>query len=175
MKNQPFAARKRLVCWGGAALALLAISSPALPKYLIWNASSSMPKGLYLVLPEHNIRRGQIVAIMPPPTLGQWMNDRQYLPLGMPLLKPVVATKGHQVCRIGGLVSVHGEAIALAKNSDSHGRALPVWQGCVWVKDGELFALSTHSPDSLDGRYFGTLPTSSLQGRAFPIWTEEAK
>ena len=28
-------------------------------------------------------------------------------------------------------------------------------------------------PDSLDGRYFGPLPASSIIGRAVPLWTDE--
>ena len=28
--------------------------------------------------------------------------------------------------------------------------------------------------DSLDGRYFGVLPASSIIGRATPVWTDEA-
>ena len=28
--------------------------------------------------------------------------------------------------------------------------------------------------DSLDGRYFGVLPASSIIGRAAPVWTDEA-
>jgi len=28
-------------------------------------------------------------------------------------------------------------------------------------------------PDSLDGRYFGPIPTSSVIGRALPLWTDE--
>ena len=29
-------------------------------------------------------------------------------------------------------------------------------------------------PDSLDGRYFGALPVSSIVARAVPLWTDEA-
>ena len=28
-------------------------------------------------------------------------------------------------------------------------------------------------PDSLDGRYFGPIPASSVIGRALPLWTDE--
>jgi type IV secretory pathway protease TraF len=29
-------------------------------------------------------------------------------------------------------------------------------------------------PDSLDGRYFGPLPTTAIVARAVPLWTDEA-
>ena len=38
---------------------------------------------------------------------------------------------------------------------------------------GELFAMNPQSPDSLDGRYFGVIPRSSVVGQAIPVWTEE--
>jgi type IV secretory pathway protease TraF len=30
------------------------------------------------------------------------------------------------------------------------------------------------APDSLDGRYFGSLPATSIVARAVPLWTDEA-
>ena len=29
------------------------------------------------------------------------------------------------------------------------------------------------APDSLDGRYFGPLPTSTITARVVPVWTDE--
>jgi type IV secretory pathway protease TraF len=53
------------------------------------------------------------------------------------------------------------------------GRPLPVWQGCRMIADGEVFLMNWLSADSLDGRYFGSLPAASIVGRAVPIWTFE--
>jgi type IV secretory pathway protease TraF len=33
--------------------------------------------------------------------------------------------------------------------------------------------MNWQSKDSLDGRYFGPIPASSIIGRALPIWTDE--
>ena len=41
------------------------------------------------------------------------------------------------------------------------------------VGDGDLFLMNWQSDDSLDGRYFGFLPASSVIGRAMPVWTWE--
>ena len=38
---------------------------------------------------------------------------------------------------------------------------------------GEVFLMNPGVPDSLDGRYFGPLPASSIIGRAAPVWTDE--
>ena len=55
----------------------------------------------------------------------------------------------------------------------SCGRPLPVWQGCRVVAGGEVFLMNRQSEDSLDGRYFGPLPTTTIVGRADPLWTDE--
>ena len=67
-----------------------------------------------------------------------------------------------------------GEALrGEAKDRDGRGRPLPKWQGCRVVGDGDLFLMNWQSDDSLDGRYFGFLPASSVIGRAMPVWTWE--
>ena len=53
------------------------------------------------------------------------------------------------------------------------GRDLPVWQGCRVIGDGEIFLMNWEVGDSLDGRYFGPIPASSVIGRALPLWTDE--
>jgi type IV secretory pathway protease TraF len=35
--------------------------------------------------------------------------------------------------------------------------------------------MNSQSVASLDGRYFGPLPTTTIVGRADPIWIEEAQ
>ena len=48
-----------------------------------------------------------------------------------------------------------------------------VWQGCRVVAGDEVFLMNWQSRDSLDGRYFGLLPASTIAGRADPLWTRE--
>src|SRR5690606_34287394 len=56
---------------------------------------------------------------------------------------------------------------------DRVGRDLPVWQGCRVIGDSEIFLMNGQVRDSLDGRYFGPIPASSVIGRAIPLWTDE--
>jgi type IV secretory pathway protease TraF len=35
--------------------------------------------------------------------------------------------------------------------------------------------MNPQSADSLDGRYFGPLPTASIVGRAIPLWVNQTK
>ena len=61
--------------------------------------------------------------------------------------------------------------VALAQ--DRIGRPLPVWQGCRRLAASQVFLMNPRVPDSFDGRYFGPLLTSSIVGRAVPLWTDE--
>jgi len=164
---------KKFLKWGLAGIGFIALSSAALPTYLVWNASTSLPRGLYLILTDDNIRPGQIAVMKPTPALQDWMARRGYLPRDIPLLKQVAATRGTRVCRTGDIISVRAKPVAVAKHSDRWGRKLPVWQGCFVVGKDELFLLNARSADSLDGRYFGALPAKNMIGRAVAIWTPD--
>ena len=141
---------------------------------VIWNASASAPLGLYRIRPDSDPPVGALVAVAPPERLGRWMAERGYLGRDVPLLKHVTAKTGQRVCRIGVTVSVDGRVVAIALVRDRIGRPLPAWQGCRTLAAGELLLLNPDHPDSLDGRYFGPLPASTVLGRAIPILTRDA-
>jgi conjugative transfer signal peptidase TraF len=89
------------------------------------------------------------------------------------MLKRVLALPGQTVCRIGLTVTVDGVDVGQAHERDRRGRPLPAWHGCRAIADGDIFVMNWQSADSLDGRYFGPIPASSVIGRAVPLWTEE--
>ena len=151
-----------------AAFVIIAVADP-LPR-LIWNASASAPIGLYRIHPDRDPAIGTLVAITPPERLARWLSARGYLPEGVPLLKYVAAKTGQRVCRIGAVVRVDGRRVAIARLADGRGRPLPVWRGCRMLGPGEIFLLNPTVPDSLDGRYFGPLPASTVIGTATPLW-----
>jgi conjugative transfer signal peptidase TraF len=151
------------------SFAAIAVTDP-LPR-LVWNASASAPIGLYRIQPDRDPPLGSLIAIAPPPHLGRWMAARGYLGENVPLLKHVAAKAGQRICRIGGTVTIDGQSVATALARDRLGRPLPVWRGCRRLEAGELLLLNTAHPDSLDGRYFGPLPASTVLGRAVPMLT----
>ena len=142
---------------------------------LIWNASASVPIGLYRVQPIGDLRAGDLVMATPPEPLARFLAERGYLPLGVPLLKHIAAFPGQTICRIGRTISVDGIVIAEAFDRDRRGRDLPVWHGCRIIAEGEVFLINRHPEDSLDGRYFGSLPAISIAGRAIPVWVEKGE
>lgn len=144
----------------------------AFPLYL-WNASASVPVGLYRLQSIEERYVSELVAVMPPEPLATFLADGNYLPRGVPLLKHVLALPGQTVCRDGLTVTVDRVATGAARERDGRGRLLPVWQGCRVVAPGELFLMNWQSADSLDGRYFGPIPASAVIGRAHPVWIAE--
>ncbi|QNA82576.1 S26 family signal peptidase [Sphingomonas sp. So64.6b] len=157
-----------------AAVSVLGIASfvSFAPK-LIWNASASTPIGLYAIGAPGRLDVTDLVAVRPPEPLATFLSDGGYLPRGVPLLKHVAALPGQRVCRAGLAITVDAVPLGDALDRDRRGRPLPVWQGCRMVADGDLFLMNWEVRDSLDGRYFGPLPASSVIGRAIPVYTDE--
>lgn len=158
------------------ALSLLATSSiPHQRPVLLWNASASVPVGSYRTQPPRGIGMGDLVVVRPPARLAVFLDRGGYLPAGVPLLKRVAALPGQRVCRIGSTVSIDGRSVARALKNDQRGRPLPVWSGCFVLDRRSMFLLNRNRPDSLDGRYFGALASSTVVARAIPIWTEDGQ
>ncbi|CCD87219.1 Putative conjugal transfer protein TraF(fragment) [Bradyrhizobium sp. ORS 285] len=95
------------------------------------------------------------------------------VPVGVPMLKRILALPGQTVCRRALAIIVDGVEIGAARSNDHHGRPLPDWQGCRIVGDGQIFLMNWQSDSSLDGRYFGLTAMSDVVGRAVPAWTRE--
>ena len=137
--------------------------------HYIWNASESVPVGLYLVRPTARHAVTQLVVFEPPEPLATFLAECGYLPRGVPMLKRVLALHGQTVCRDQLTITVDTIEVGEARERDGGGRPLPIWHGCRVIADGEVFLMNWQSADSLDGRYFGVLTTTAIIGRAQPL------
>lgn len=163
---------------GLAALAWASFVSP-LPR-VIYNPTDSVPVGWYrvdpfdwLADPLHTpVQVDSIVLVPLPVEAATLAAQRDYLPLGIPLLKRVGAIAPQQVCVIGHSVRIDGVPVADTLPADHLGRPLPAWQQCRHLRRGELFLLSTTNPASFDSRYFGPVAASAVIGVAHPLWLE---
>ena len=155
-----------------AAILLLSTVGGATPHY-IWNASNSVPIGLYRLQPATDLTVTELVAVQPPDLLAAFLDLNGYLSLGVPMLKRVLALSGQTVCRHGVAIVVDGIDMGHAGERDGRGRPLPAWRGCRVIADGDIFVMNWQSADSLDSRYFGPLPASAVIGRAVAVWTDE--
>ncbi|WP_322419588.1 S26 family signal peptidase [Mesorhizobium huakuii] len=166
----------RAACIAAALAAVLATVAPAvveMPSLLLWNASASAPLGLYAIRKMAVPTAGALAVVEPPDKVARFAAKRGYLPLGVPMLKHIEGLPGQQVCRAGLLITINGLALGAALERDRKGRALPEWQGCRIIAAAEIFVMNRKVEDSLDGRYFGPFPASSIVGAALPLWTDE--
>ncbi|MEV8468573.1 S26 family signal peptidase [Fluviibacterium sp. DFM31] len=157
----------------GLSLGLLAVAQIDRAPRLIWNASASVPVGLYLVQASNPPSLGDLVAVRLPEDLSSWLVERGYVGADTLLLKRIVAVSGMTVCRDGLDIAIGGTVVAQAASDDRHGRPLPRWTGCVTLGSDEVFLLVAGVANSLDGRYFGPLSADTILGRAIPLWTYE--
>jgi conjugative transfer signal peptidase TraF len=140
---------------------------------IIWNASASVPVGLYVAIPAETIAHGDLVLVRPPEMLAAFLAERGYVVRGVPLLKHVAALPPQVVCVEGTAIMVDGETVAHRRGADRLGRPPPTWHGCRALEAGEVFLLNATEPDSFDGRYFGPLPRMSIVARLRPVWITE--
>lgn len=164
---------RRTIVWA-TALSVTLIVLPAIASWsprVLWNASASVPVGLYRLHSVGHLTLGDLVAVQPPPALSDYLDERGYLPRSVSLLKQVAALEGALVCRSGDTIIVDHLRLGHAHAQDRYGRDLPVWQGCHRLGAGEVFLLNPDAPDSLDGRYFGPLQLTAITARLTPLWT----
>lgn len=155
----------------GLSLGLLAAAQMDRVPRIIWNASASVPLGLYLVQSSKELSVGDLVAVRLSEEFASWALERSYIGANTLLLKRVAAVSGMTVCRDETDLCIDGTPVAQAAQTDRQGRALPRWTGCITIGPHEVFLLIASVPESLDGRYFGPLPADAILGQAIPIWT----
>jgi conjugative transfer signal peptidase TraF len=152
------------------ALGLLAIVTPRTGQpCLLWNASASVPIGLYELV-RRPPARGELAVIRLPDPVHALAVARGYLAAGALLIKPVAAGPGDIVCRHATMVTVNGHPVGRAHDADGLGRSLRRWSGCLTLTSGQVFVLS-NAPESFDGRYLGPTDVAHVLGVGRAIWT----
>jgi conjugative transfer signal peptidase TraF len=135
------------------------------------NVSPSVPVGLYRRLPLPDaVERGMLVIL--PVSVLPW--HRPKLPSFLrpvPLLKPVVAVEGDEVCVSEAGIWIRDQWYGPVL-TEANGLPLPhpLPDGCTTLAAGEVF-VATATDRSLDSRYFGPVQLEMIRARAIPVWT----
>jgi conjugative transfer signal peptidase TraF len=175
--SEPSARRRRLriAIWATAPVPLCAALAAVVPKpSVLWNATDSEPRGLYVRSPEAPVL-GRIVAFHAPASVFPYADERMGYLRRVPILKEIAATAGDTVCTLNGELRINGRRVAAILSRDSHGQPLPRWQACRRLRDGELFVHASHIPNSFDSRYYGPIRTREIVGVFRPVVTTSAK
>jgi conjugative transfer signal peptidase TraF len=145
-------------------LGVLVLTAVVSTRWVRLNLSSSVPLGFYrLERLAPPLQRGTLVVLPVPVAVRPW------LAWWRPLLKPVAALAGDEVCNVEGTLVIHGVSYGPIY-PEAEGRPLPHLDGCQVVPDGTVF-LASHAPRSLDSRYFSFVAISTLTAHAVPLWT----
>ena len=145
-------------------LGVLVLAAVVSTRWVRLNLSPSVPVGLYrLERLAPPLTRGTLVVLSAPASIRPWWRSLASL------LKPVAAVAGDEVCSVEGALVIHGEAYGPIY-TEADGKPLPHLDGCQVVPEGAVFLASTQ-PKSLDGRYFGMTPITTLTAQAVPLWT----
>ena len=157
-----------LAATAGAALLLLYPLNPR-PR-LVWNATPSAPIGLYAVSAPTQLRAGDLVVVRPPTAAARLAAVRDYVPLGVPLLKRIAAMPGERVCTDGAALWGPRGLTVQRLRRDRSGRVLPWWQGCGRMTGATYLLIMDRVQDSYDSRYFGPVARGRIVGKAHPLW-----
>ncbi len=98
-----------------------------------------------------------------------WVQKNGYIGMNWPMIKQVSALKGDEICRYGSEIFINNLHAAIALKQSRDGFVFPSWSGCFVLTASEVFLLNDN-PNSLDGRYFGVMHLSDLEGRGRLIW-----
>jgi conjugative transfer signal peptidase TraF len=155
------------ILFGSAAALAIAIVSARVPDIVLCNGTASMPVGFYL-RSNDPVALGSIVTVNVHEVARAYALERG-AGSAFRLLKRIAATDGNIVCADGDQITIDGEVRALRSARDSIGRALPSWSGCVQLREGQYLVLGD-SADSFEGRYFGIVSASDIEGVWRPIF-----
>ncbi|MEO0883036.1 MAG: S26 family signal peptidase [Pseudomonadota bacterium] len=155
----------------GALAVILAFSEFEPRPTLLYNPTSSAPKGWYIVDRNAGIKVGDLVAAFLPDKAADLAITRSYLPSDIPVIKTVWADAGTEYCVEQGWFKTDGRPPLRIHPLDSQGLMMPAYQnGCRRISRGHYLLISERIETSFDSRYFGEVGRESILGQADLIW-----
>ncbi len=142
------------------------------------NTTASFPVGLYWQL-DRPAGKGDRVLFCPPAepvfttALARGYLSPGFCPAGCgALIKRIVAVGGDHVAITPEGATVNGVPVPNSRQRamDPAGRSLPAYRLNSILPAGHVLLLSDHDAASFDGRYFGPVATTHLQGVVAPLW-----
>ena len=153
-------------------IALFAIGATFFARPLIiFNATDSLPHGLYLVVQKSLYERGDLVVFSVPKAVQNLVRQRRWLPDGAYLIKPIAGESGDVLSTKTGRCFVNSVDFGPVETVDRSGQPLPVFSISRRLQKDEI-AVVNPSPRSFDSRYFGPIKERDIIGVAVPIWTQ---
>lgn len=138
---------------------------------IIYNATDSLPHGLYLVVQKPDYECGDLVVFPIPESVKALVRQRHWLPDGAILIKPIAGESGDMLSTKSGRCLLNGVDFGMVETVDRTGQPLPVFSINRRLEKGEI-AVVNPTQNSFDSRYFGPIKERQIIGEAVPIWTQ---
>jgi len=133
---------------------------------LVYNASKSMSRGVYVVIPAKKIQRNDIVVFYPPFTTQQFLSMQHWGPGNHLLMKHVLGLPGDWVCKRKNTLWINQNKVANVLVFYATNKKIPQVDFCGYLTVDQYLLLSTNSERSFDGRYFGPVQRQNIKGKA---------
>ncbi len=171
---------KRLFSIGfGVTLSVFLLCGVAYALGIRLNTTPSIPVGVYQ-LTDDPIGKGSYVYFCPPPApVFDMAKERGYIDGGYcpggygHMMKKTFAAKGDVVAIGADGVHVNGLLLPLSVPAlaDGAGRLLPSYQAALVLGSAEILLMADRNGSSFDGRYFGTINRTQIEGVIRPVLT----
>lgn len=146
---------------GACAVAALAVASGSGADVVLFNHSPSIPTGFY-VRSASELEVGAVVTVRARDVATVEAARRHYDGETDRFIKRVAAVAGQDVCSDGQTLRIDG--VEVARVFVAAGRDAPAgWVGCRRLAADEILLLGD-SADSFDGRYWGPVSASLVEG-----------
>lgn len=135
------------------------------------NTSPSQPLGIYRALKfDGRLDAGDLVLFKPPKAMHSYVYGRGWLKEGRMMLKNVGALPGDLYEVTDEAITINGQYVGPISKVDSDGLPMPCLRGRFKVNEGEFLPISTHIPNSFDGRYFGAVSIKEIKAKAVLVY-----
>lgn len=161
--------RRSKACLLLIPLVLMLAGTAACRHYKLYiNSTSSLPRGVYQLLPEEKITRGDVVLVVDLDEIGV---DRALCPY-RGLLKQAAAFGGDAIDSDGKYILVNGRRLPYSDlfTCDKYGKDLPQQKYPYIVPDGSVYLTSQHKY-GYDSRYYGPISIEHIAGKARLIFS----
>ena len=170
---------KRPTVYVGVMLSVFMVCGLAYAAGIRLNTTPSIPVGVYRLTKEPLVKGAYVLFCPPPAPVFAMAKARGYLGAGFcpggygHLMKKIVAVQNDVVAIGTDGVQVNGQRLPLSEpvKLDGAGRPLPNYAASRVLGSAEVLVMSDSNKASFDGRYFGPIQRSQIQGVIRPVFT----
>ncbi|RMH33096.1 MAG: signal peptidase I [Nitrospirae bacterium] len=162
---------------GVGVLLLIVVANAVLaPWYrLLFRVSESWPHHVVFLLERHvPVERGDLVAFPMTQALLEAIrppeHPRPYATVGRLWMKRLVGLPGDRIEIRGDEVWVNGVSMGTVLHRDRFGVPIEHADLPAVIPPGYGYVALTDHPRSLDSRYFGLIPLTSIEGKVWPLF-----